>query len=197
MIFSAISVGVIIMVTNSSFPPWILQGWPDLARGLPYCQRSQVSPFYLWMFVFKKASLAMLLCKKAYLRWVSNKWVREGAQIWKRPCNWEAVQATRDENRNWNLERKPKSVPLLRLLHMSVLNRIKNEKLLVRIVVCVLGAPEYRSHTRLHFECLRKQRRPLRNCSRAALLSFAKRVFTGRKRNLWNGRRGWWGKVKG
>ena len=28
-----------------------------------------------------------ILCNTLF-RWVSNKWVREGAQIWKRPCTW-------------------------------------------------------------------------------------------------------------
>ena len=126
-----------------NFHPAYFQGWPDHAWGLPHSQRSQVSPLNVCVqetkhcnaFVFKKPSIAMLLCKKAYSRWVSNKWVREGAQIWKRPCTWNLKPFKQPETEteieiwrgNQNLCHPiALATGLWFLLHISVLKRIKS-----------------------------------------------------------------------
>ena len=63
--------------------------------------RNQASHYNFLEIYSSTALCTVMQCfgqqwNKVNLRWVSNKWVREGAQIWRRPCTiWD---------QNWNLE---------------------------------------------------------------------------------------------
>ena len=118
------------MYCNASVQESLLEvGVQQVGEGGDPCNTMQCN----WI-QFNTMQYNEILCNTLF-RWVSNKWVREGAQIWKRPCTWNLKPFKQPETEteieiwrgNQNLCHPiALATGLWFLLHISVLKRIKS-----------------------------------------------------------------------